>query len=489
MTLKRLLLGILTLFAIVLMGTSLVASWSKPQIQSRLELHQTDLILQASVLKLDSDSSLASFRSALLGKDPIQTALQDYSKARQRAQQAPPKPEQDSSTLAALIADLDVRLGLLHSQEQDSAAALSIWNAVTTTQPAPPSHLVNTARVLAGLWREPPQVAPQAEQILQANLSGWFRDQALVRLYRVSQEDDRLRALQANAQIAAQQAVNRLLVLSIIPTSGLVLGGGLLAVLIVQRLLKGKDSLLASISTTHWTVPWDWETVWQVFIVGFFWLGQLLVPQVFLPLVFNVAQIAPSSFTERDRALWILINYGVVAAVGLLTLYWSLRPSRPLPPEWFRLNWWSPWLLWGIGGYLVATPIVILVSLLNQQLWQGQGGSNPILPIALNSGDPLAIACFFLTASLAAPVFEEIMFRGFLLPSLTRYVPVWGAIGISSLLFALAHLSLSEVLPLTALGCVLSIVYLRSRSLLAPILLHSIWNGFTLLSLLMLSTA
>ncbi|MCS6815515.1 MAG: CPBP family intramembrane metalloprotease, partial [Cyanobacteria bacterium] len=133
--------------------------------------------------------------------------------------------------------------------------------------------------------------------------------------------------------------------------------------------------------------------------------------------------------------------------------------------------------------------IVILVSLLNQQLWQGQGGSNPILPIALDSGDPLAIACFFTTASLAAPLFEEVMFRGFLLPSLTRYLPAWGAIGISSFLFALAHLSVSEVLPLTALGCVLGFVYLRSRSLLAPILLHGLWNGGTLISLVTLGNS
>jgi membrane protease YdiL (CAAX protease family) len=95
---------------------------------------------------------------------------------------------------------------------------------------------------------------------------------------------------------------------------------------------------------------------------------------------------------------------------------------------------------------------------------------------------------FFLTASVAAPIFEEIMFRGFLLPSLTRYLPVWGAILASSLLFAIAHLSLSEVLPLATLGMVLAIVYTRSRNLLSSILLHSLWNAGTLLSLFVLGS-
>jgi hypothetical protein len=132
--------------------------------------------------------------------------------------------------------------------------------------------------------------------------------------------------------------------------------------------------------------------------------------------------------------------------------------------------------------------LVILISLINQQIWQGQGGSNPILPIALQERDPAALAIFFVTAAIAAPLFEEILFRGFLLPSLTRYVPIWGAIALSSLIFAVAHLSLSEVLPLTVLGMVLAFVYTRSRNLLASMLLHGLWNSGTLVSLIVLGS-
>ena len=72
----------------------------------------------------------------------------------------------------------------------------------------------------------------------------------------------------------------------------------------------------------------------------------------------------------------------------------------------------------------------------------------------LEERDPVALGMFFFTAAVAAPVFEEILFRGFLLPSLTRYMPIWGAIGLSSLIFSAAHLSFSEVLPLTVLGTI-----------------------------------
>jgi hypothetical protein len=100
----------------------------------------------------------------------------------------------------------------------------------------------------------------------------------------------------------------------------------------------------------------------------------------------------------------------------------------------------------------------------------------------------VALLIFFSTAAIAAPVFEEIIFRGFLLPSLTRYFPVWIAIVLSSLLFSIAHLSLSEVLPLTALGLVLGIVYTRSRNILASMIVHSLWNSGTLLSLFVLGS-
>jgi hypothetical protein len=87
---------------------------------------------------------------------------------------------------------------------------------------------------------------------------------------------------------------------------------------------------------------------------------------------------------------------------------------------------------------------------------------------------------------VAAPLFEEVLFRGFLLPSLTRYMSAGWAIALSALIFAAAHLSLSEVLPLTLLGAILGFVYTRSRNLLSPMVLHSAWNSATMLGLFIL---
>lgn len=57
----------------------------------------------------------------------------------------------------------------------------------------------------------------------------------------------------------------------------------------------------------------------------------------------------------------------------------------------------------------------------------------------LMARDPVAMVLYAVVVSVCAPVWEEIVFRGFLLPSLTRYMRVWCTILVSSVAFALVH--------------------------------------------------
>lgn len=525
MTLKRLVLGVLTLLVVALVGRSLVSSWNEPQITSRLQLYQTDLLLHASEwqggeIANDSDPNVTTIRTSLLGADPIESAIEQYQEVRQSAQTnleksqsqleqltALPQSSEFQPNLAAttrasrssqeqqlkaaisqltpLVDELDLRLGILQAQQNDVAAAIASWDRLGNLSTSSTTASLNqTAAVLTGLWSEPPRLLPNAEQQIQKDLEGWFRYRALTRLYELQQRQDALAALQASEQETAQQTLVKLAVVGVMPTLGLLLGTGLLIFLIAQRLLKGKQSLLAHNSDLTWSVPWDWEVVWQVLIVGFFFVGQVV-----LPLVLGSLGVSFANFSNRARAFYSLFYYGLMATGGLSVLYLSIKQFFPLPEGWFRFKWQGNWFWWGLGGYFVALPLMIVVSLINQQLWQEQGGSNPLLPLVLEERDGVALATFLFTAAVAAPLFEETLFRGFLLPSLNRYFPTWGAIALSSFLFAIAHLSLSEVLPLTVLGAVLGFVYTRSRNLLAPMLLHCLWNSITMLGLFLLGSS
>lgn len=506
MTIKRLLLIGLTLLAIMFSGLSLLSSWQKPQFQGRLELYQTNIILQAQAWQPEdsSDNSIQTIQESILGTNPLESAIKQYEEASksvnsnlqtikkelaklQSSASTPISSEQKRLQKSVkeqgkLLAEVNLRWGILQAQQQEIDKAITTWNQLQQHSEINSQYL-ETAQVLIGMWSQPPSLFPKAEQLIQQNLDNWFRSTALEQLYQLQQRQEALLSLKIAQQEAATQALLTLAIIATIPTLTAFLGLILLVYLVVQRLLKGRESLLAKNADLVWSTPWNWEIIIQVFVIGFFLMGQLFIPELL-----SILPIPRGTGNARIEAFTVLVSYLLLAFGCLSVLYFSIRRFFPLPENWFRFYIFSNWVLWGLGGYCTALPIVVIVSLINQKLWQGQGGSNPLLQMALESRDNTALGIFFLTAAIAAPLFEEFLFRGFLLPSLTRYMSVWGAIFVSSLLFAAAHLSLSEILPLTALGMVLGIVYTRSRNLLSSMLLHSLWNSGTLISLFLLGS-
>ncbi|MDJ1172377.1 type II CAAX endopeptidase family protein [Roseofilum sp. BLCC_M154] len=506
LTIKQIGLLFLTAIALSLVTLFLYNSWSQPQFQGQLELYQTNLMLNSSTWQGENldPRTQGALRQALIGVEPVSTAIAQYENARTDSQTHLEKTQQElialkqqpvanptqEQTLQLAIASteeslekINLNLGLLKTQVNDVPEALQLWEKLADN---PQSLTGDTAEILIGLWQDPPQVLSDAELMLDLELSGWFRYQGLTRLYQIQGEEVALQQLEERQQAIAFQGIRKLLIVAGVQSVGIFLGTALLAFMAVQWLIQRKNSWLAQNQGVS-EVPWHWDTILLVIVAGFFFIGQLISPVIFREF------LSLFSFTRgsgvRADALIILMSYVISSAGALGVLYVAVNPFRPLPANWFKFDFQLSAIAWGIGGFLVAIPVVLFVSLINQTLWQGQGGSNPILPLALQGNDWVAIACFSFTASVAAPVFEEIMFRGFLLPSLTRYVPVGLGIILSGLVFAIAHLSLSEVIPLTTLGIIMGFVYTRSGNLLAPILLHSLWNANTLLSLFLLGSS
>ena len=539
MTVKRLILGLMTLLAIARVLLSLGGSLTEPQIQSRLELYQTNLVLYASGLKSDlgsDDQSVDDLIAKSLGTNPSEAAFKQYDKVQTEAvelldtfekklqpevvdnqienkqesvaQDAIAKEEpsikvQNTSTrkssglrqqlkqqvgdLTEFIDDIDLKKGILLAEQNQITEAKKTWQNLIVDSKGKhyEDQHAEVASLMSKIWSDNPVLkdTATAKKTIEQNLDSWFRDRALAQFYAVTNNDQELQKFNENQQQLASQAVVKLAFISGIPVVGGFIGFLLLLFLLGQSLFKSENSILATNSNLNWSTPWDWEITWQVIIVGFFFVGQFVLPLLLGLLGLNVAEAS-----LRVKAFYVLFTYALMAIGGLAVLYISLKPYFPLEPEWFKVKLLDKWFIWGFGGYLVAIPCVLLVSLINQQIWHGQGGSNPLLYLALQAQDKVALAIFFITASVAAPVFEELIFRGFLLPSLTRYFSVTTAIILSGFLFAIAHLSLAEVLPLATLGIILGVVYTRSRNILAPMLLHGLWNSGTLLSLFVLGS-
>lgn len=511
MTLKRAILALLTIFAIARIGFSLNDSFSQPQISGRLELYQTNLVLHVAEFKASPDDNfdLNSAVSSLVGEDPYAAASKQYQKVRQESEitrnqflsqlaqleqnqktgiqsniSLKRQIEEQIAEIERFITELDLKRGILAAVQNQTESAIELWDQAVEKIDNPQDSYLQTATSLKQIWQnETASLGTEARTIIDQNLSSWFRYQALAQWDRANNLREDLATLQGEELKVAANSVFKLALIAAFPVFGGIFGTIILIVLIVQRLLNREQAVLSTNADLSWETPWDWETTWQVMIVGFFFIAQIA-----LPLLLGIFQINPVNSSLRIKALYVLGTYMAMAIGGVAVLYLSIKSFLPFSADWFKFKVKDNWLVWGFGGYLTALPLVLLVSLINQQIWQGQGGSNPLLFLALQAQDRVALIVFFVTSSIAAPVFEEIMFRGFLLPSLTRYVSVNQAILLSASIFAVAHLSLSEVLPLATLGTVLGVVYTRSRNLLAPILLHSLWNSGTLISLFVLGS-
>src|SRR6266571_502498 len=86
-----------------------------------------------------------------------------------------------------------------------------------------------------------------------------------------------------------------------------------------------------------------------------------------------------------------------------------------------------------------------------------------------------------LSAALAAPICEEVFFRGMLFRLLWTRVPLWAAVLLSAIAFGLAHASpavSAALLPtFMYMGTVLAVIYVRTGWLTNTILLHGLSNA------------
>lgn len=223
---------------------------------------------------------------------------------------------------------------------------------------------------------------------------------------------------------------------------------------------------------------------------GFVVVGELVTPWLLGPLVESLLSLLELP-AALHSALSVLLLYLGLMAGPLAILWWMLRGLGPAPQGgWLQLGWLPPWLPAGraLKGFLIVLPLVSLVGWLQEQIWSDPGGSNPLLELVLQGGALAPLSCYAFTAIVLAPLFEETIFRGVLLPVVARQRGAWLAVLVSGLVFAVAHLSLGELPALLMLGLGLGWLRLSSGRLGASVLMHSLWNAMTFANLVLLGS-
>ena len=282
---------------------------------------------------------------------------------------------------------------------------------------------------------------------------------------------------------AAGRAAFRLAVSTVLPLVTALLGG-LLLLGQAWRLLRGRLLAWPEVQGPDLTL------IDMALLVagGFVVISAVGVPLVAFPLV---GALTAGLGSPRREAVGVVVNYAVMALPSLLILW---RQVRALPMDNAPQGGWMQWRIRplfsamrdAVAGWLMVTPVVMLTGWLLVRLVGDPGGSNPLLELVLGSHDPIALGLLALTAVVLAPLFEETIFRGALLPVLAARLGQLGGVLLSGLLFAMAHISVGELAPLTVLGVGLGLVRLRSGRLWPSVLMHGLWNAVTFLNLLLL---
>jgi uncharacterized protein len=198
--------------------------------------------------------------------------------------------------------------------------------------------------------------------------------------------------------------------------------------------------------------------------------------------------------TDIPDYLVNLVGVAIQAVVFLGVLRLTVVGSNAL--SWAEMGWrrFDPRAAGNLlFGAATALPVIALTGVVANALVAifNQVPESPLPP----TGTAAGLVVQLIAGAIVAPVAEEAVFRGFAITAWQRTVGENGALVRASLLFALAHVltvsggSLGEVGGLIAVGFATRIpvalalgwLFLRTRSIWAPLGLHMTFNAILLI--------
>lgn len=186
---------------------------------------------------------------------------------------------------------------------------------------------------------------------------------------------------------------------------------------------------------------------------------------------------------DRIDAINLIIQSLGFQAIGLALIAASLRASGMAWRSLLNPRPLGTTLGLALVAYLVLIPPLFLVSVVNEAILSGWGypiSFQEVVELFRRIQHPGLKSLLVFAIIAVAPVFEEVLFRGLLLPWLARRLGWIGGILISSAFFALIHFHLPSTLPLATLGIALCLLYALSGRLILCIFVHMIFNSVNL---------
>ncbi len=210
------------------------------------------------------------------------------------------------------------------------------------------------------------------------------------------------------------------------------------------------------------------------------------------------AVIARTPLDRRLGAVLVVGVPGVLLGLAVVALRrrisgtdGGVRPTSAAPGA--APMPWPRAVLAGLAGFSVASLLVLPVGFAWQAMLRAFDAPTPVQqPVQeiLQADTWIVPFAFALFGGLAAPFYEEALFRGTFYPAArrslggSRRAVLIGAV-VTSAVFAAIHQNLAALPVLFVLAMVLAAVFERTNSLLAVFTMHAVFNVTSLLPMLL----
>lgn len=228
-------------------------------------------------------------------------------------------------------------------------------------------------------------------------------------------------------------------------------------------------------------VPWSGRDLGLG--LGLLLLGYAVVVVIITIVAVNVGDPEEDSAAALAAAVTTL---GFSVWLGAIVLILATRKDLTLEQVGFRPLRGAA-MLWPIATWAGGLLIVLVYGMIVLAVQEATGNDLS----RLTEGNPLPDTeamtdtvwmVLGLSVVVAAPLGEELFFRGLIFRAVQAR---WGLIAgmvISGLMFALVHFEISVVLPFWGIGMLFAFAYHRTGSLWTPVIAHAIFNGVSFIA-------
>ncbi|MCF3943167.1 CPBP family intramembrane glutamic endopeptidase [Oceanobacillus alkalisoli] len=188
-----------------------------------------------------------------------------------------------------------------------------------------------------------------------------------------------------------------------------------------------------------------------------------------LPVALYIELYFPESYSQY-MIYWTIFSF----TAGMLVTLWLMRPDMQKPAH-RDASPASSVILWSILGVFLAffaQGIAAMIEVFILGIPAGSENTMGIMEYARTN------VLFILVPAIIAPILEEIIFRKIIFGSLYKRMNFFFAAILSALVFAAFHVDFSHLLMYTAMGLVFAFLYVKTKRIIVPIIVHAGMNSY-----------